>query len=605
METASESAAVPASTTRTVLELIEGFMRENAVLSAVGVLTTLVVPIQDVLLPHLTGRVVNAIRAQKKTGGGRGAVTAAFLAVGIAVAAIQVAFVGMDFVDAKLVPALQTHVRRRMLACVLDANDTKQAGELETGDLIAKFVKVPLAVSNWFETLKAMVPNALVYVAATVYFAWIDLRLGAGMALAVLVTFLSMAFNLRRCGAVSTLRDAAMNDLQERIDEVLHNLPAVFAGNQKLQERAAVWPLEERFERLYYDTMVCSTHVKLWMVPAAVGIVGFVLWRCHALLRSGRIDIGQLVSIFAVVLYMMVSMMRLVQHSRTLVFYWGIIQASLDALACETVRKSLIKPFEKRFIKSSEGPEGRPEGPEGPSRSPSGPPPILEFEHVTYSHAGAPRPVFADLSLAIAPGERLAVVGEMGSGKSTLVRLLLFLAEPSEGRLLLHGRPYADLGAERVRAAFGYVPQSAPLFDRTILENVRYGLPPDRPRPSEADVWAAAKELGVDGILASLPRGLATPVGKAGSRISGGQRQAVWLVRMLLLDPEIVVLDEPTSAMDPDSRAAVAAAIARLRGTVVFVTHDPKLVATAATTTFRLTVSPPRHPPTVAVTANS
>jgi ABC-type multidrug transport system fused ATPase/permease subunit len=574
----------PASTTRTVLELIEGFVRENAALSAVGILTTLVVPIQDVLLPHLTGRVVNAIRAQKKAGG-RGAVTAAFLAVGIAVAAIQVAFVGMDFVDAKLVPALQTHVRRRMLACVLDANDTKQAGELETGDLIAKFVKVPLAVSNWFETLKAMVPNALVYVAATVYFAWIDLRLGAGMALAVLVTFASMWFNLRRCGAVSTRRDAAMNDLQERIDEVLHNLPAVFAGNQKLQERAAVWPLEERFERLYYETMVCSTHVKLWMVPAAVGIVGFVLWRCHALLRSGRIDIGQLVSIFAVVLYMMVSMMRLVQHSRTLVFYWGIIQASLDALTCEPFRKSLIKSPEGR----PEGPEGRPDGmPEGPSRSPSGPPPILEFEHVSYSHAGAPRPVFADLSLAIAPGERLAVVGEMGSGKSTLVRLLLFLAEPSEGRLLLHGRPYADLGAERVRAAFGYVPQSAPLFDRSILENVRYGLPPDRPRPTEADAWAAARELGVDGILSSLPRGLATPVGKAGSRISGGQRQAVWLVRMLLLDPEIVVLDEPTSAMDPDSRAAVAAAIARLRSTVVFVTHDPKLVAAAATKTFDL-----------------
>ena len=160
---------------------------------------------------------------------------------------------------------------------------------------------------------------------------------------------------------------------------------------------------------------------------------------------------------------------------------------------------------------------------------------------------------------------------------------MLRLLEPTSGELLLHGRPYRSLPVDEVRATFGYVPQTAALFDRTVLENLTYGVPDG----SEADAWAAARELGLDGVLRSLPLGLATRAGKGGSHLSGGQRQAVWLVRMMLRAPEVLVLDEPTSAMDPASRAAVAAAVARFR-TVVFVTHDMRFVADVTTRTISL-----------------
>jgi ABC-type multidrug transport system fused ATPase/permease subunit len=208
---------------------------------------------------------------------------------------------------------------------------------------------------------------------------------------------------------------------------------------------------------------------------------------------------------------------------------------------------------------------------------------VVELRDVTFLHENSTLPSLDSASLVIREGDRVAIVGRMGSGKTTLVRLMLRLLDPTSGSVLLRGRPYTELSLDRLRGEFGYVPQGAALFDRTVLENALYGVPGggDRAEREEA-VWSAARAIGLDGVFASMPDGLATPAGKGGSRLSGGQRQAVWLVRMQLLRPSVLVLDEPTSAMDPATRSAVSAAVARFR-TVVFVTHDREFADAVAT----------------------
>jgi ATP-binding cassette subfamily C protein LapB len=226
---------------------------------------------------------------------------------------------------------------------------------------------------------------------------------------------------------------------------------------------------------------------------------------------------------------------------------------------------------------------------------------VVSLKDVTFVHEGQSEDSASlrSASLSIREGERVAVVGKMGSGKTTMLRLIMRLLEPTSGSLELRGVPYESLRVDDVRRAFGYVPQGAALFDRSVLENAFYGvdwvgmgavestgvegesrgkLEKDRLKA----FWKAAKELGVDGVLEALQDGAETRAGKAGSRLSGGQRQAVWLVRMRLLGPAVLVLDEPTSAMDPESRAAVSAAIARFP-TVIFVTHDMGFVDAVAT----------------------
>lgn len=556
---------------RVVRGLVASYAEDHPWLMAFGVASTFVTPIQDILLPHLTGGVVGAIKEAGENVGDAAkssAVLWAFVAVGAAIAVVQLAYFGVDLVDAKMFPSLMTHVRRRMLRCIMDSNDTAQEGELETGDLLTKFVKVPMTVGNWFESAKAIVPNVLVYIFAAVYFWAIDPMLGATLLVGVAATFASLVVNLRSCGDLSESRDVALNRLHERIDEVLHNLPAIFAAGQKRAEQEALAPLEDASESLYYRTVVCATAVKTWMVPIALLMVFVMLWRSLALLRSDRMAVAQFVAIFGVILYLMTSMMRIVQNSRSMVYYWGIIKSSIDTL------------------------EGCGRGDRGDNRRARGevvdepPGTVVTLQSVSYVHAGATRRALDSVSLSISEGDRVAIVGAMGSGKTTLVRLILRLIEPTSGRLLLRGRPYADMTAEQVRSEFGYVPQGAALFDRTVLENAFYGIkgaPEDHADRTEA-AWDAARLLGVDVVLSSLQQGLDTMAGKGGSKLSGGQRQAVWLIRMQLLSPSVLVLDEPTSAMDPGSRESVAAAVSRFR-TVVFVTHDISFVDAVATRT--------------------
>jgi ABC-type multidrug transport system fused ATPase/permease subunit len=561
---------------RVVWELLSGFARQNVAMTAIGAASMLVVPLQDVLLPHLTGRLLNAIRALQSARGndaaGRGVLWAAVAFVA-AVALVQVAFVGSDLNDARLLPAMQTFVRRSMLRCVVDSAPAHaHAGDVRSGELVTKFVKAPPSTTDWLMAFKSMVPNALVFVAATAYFAWLDPVLGAGVGVAVLAMAAIIVLNMRTCVAVSERREHAATAMHERIEELLRNLAAVQAGDQWDVELLALAGFESEFQELHRDTTTCSVLCRASLMLPTLAMVAFIVWRCFVLVRTGRLTAGSFVSVLIVVLYMMNTAVRLAHTCRDIVFYSGVIRAALDVLRCEG-GASHDRDQDQDFAQAQDR-----------DQTPPAYAAVVELRDVSFAWPGAASRqdnVLHRVSLRVWDGDRVAIVGRMGSGKTTLVRLLLAMLTPTDGTLLSGGRPYAELGARRVRRAFGYVPQSTTLFDRSVFENVVYGVDA---AVDEDDVWRAAAALGVDAMLRELPDGLSTPVGKSGSRLSGGQRQAVWLLRTLLKRPQVLLLDEPTSAMDPDSKSAIAAALARFPArAVIFVSHDPAFVAAVAT----------------------
>ncbi|MFC4784633.1 ABC transporter ATP-binding protein [Nocardioides sp. MAHUQ-72] len=196
-------------------------------------------------------------------------------------------------------------------------------------------------------------------------------------------------------------------------------------------------------------------------------------------------------------------------------------------------------------------------GPEGETL-PRGPIDV-RFEDVTFAYPGGP-PVLRDVTLDIAAGTRVAIVGETGSGKSTFAKLLTRLMDPSQGRVLLDGVDVSTIAHSSLRRGVVLVPQEGFLFDDTLLANVRYG----RLDAAEADVLASADELGLGDWLAGLPAGLATRVGQRGESLSAGERQLVALLRAHLADPDLLVLDEATSAVDPALEMRIGRALERL-----------------------------------------
>ena len=183
----------------------------------------------------------------------------------------------------------------------------------------------------------------------------------------------------------------------------------------------------------------------------------------------------------------------------------------------------------------------------------------VTFDAVTFAYPSAP-PVLHDVSMTIDAGTRVAIVGETGSGKSTFAKLLTRLMDPSEGRVLLDGIDVRDIAAHSLRSGVVLVPQEGFLFDDTITANVRYG----RLGATEEEILRSADELGLGDWVEGLPRGLATRVGQRGESLSAGERQLVALLRAHLADPDLLVLDEATSAVDPQLEMRIQRALERL-----------------------------------------
>lgn len=185
----------------------------------------------------------------------------------------------------------------------------------------------------------------------------------------------------------------------------------------------------------------------------------------------------------------------------------------------------------------------------------------ITFEHVTLQYANAKRPALKDLNFSVQPGEKIALVGRSGGGKTTLVNLLPRFYEAQQGRVLLDGVDVRDLSLKSLRQQFSLVSQDVILFNDTVFNNIAYGA---LRNATEAEVVAAAKAAHAWDFIQQLPNGLMSEIGDRGVRLSGGQRQRLAIARAILKNAPILLLDEATSALDTESERHVQAALDEL-----------------------------------------
>jgi ABC-type multidrug transport system fused ATPase/permease subunit len=201
----------------------------------------------------------------------------------------------------------------------------------------------------------------------------------------------------------------------------------------------------------------------------------------------------------------------------------------------------------------------------------------VALEDVSFGY-GAARPVLSGVSLRVRPGERLALMGPSGVGKSTLGALVARFFDPTEGRVTIDGRDARECSLAWLREQVAVVLQDTVLFSGTVHDNIAYATDASR-----EDVVAAARAAAAHEFICGLPMGYDTDLGPQGAGLSGGQRQRIGVARTLLRDPPVLVLDEPTTGLDADSETAVLDGLrALMRGrTTILITHSPRLASTA------------------------
>jgi ATP-binding cassette, subfamily C, bacterial len=201
----------------------------------------------------------------------------------------------------------------------------------------------------------------------------------------------------------------------------------------------------------------------------------------------------------------------------------------------------------------------------------------VRFDQVTFSYGV--KPVLKEVSLEIPAGRITTLIGESGSGKTTIADLLLGLFLVDAGRITLDGVSLEQIDLLRWRSMVGYVPQEVLLFNGTVFDNIALG----DPAIAEADVRRALEDSGALGFVDELALGIRAQVGERGTMLSGGQRQRIALARALVTRPALLILDEATSALDPETEAEICQTVRRQAGnlTVLAITHQPGWVAIA------------------------
>ncbi len=184
----------------------------------------------------------------------------------------------------------------------------------------------------------------------------------------------------------------------------------------------------------------------------------------------------------------------------------------------------------------------------------------VKFENVTFRYFHGGEPVLSEVTFEAAPGERIALLGATGSGKSTIINLLPRFYDPTEGRITVDGHDLRDIKVESLRKQIGIVLQETTLFSGTVRENIAFG----RPDASDDEIVAAAKAAQAHDFIVSFPDGYDTHVGERGTTLSGGQKQRVAIARALLLDPRILILDDSTSSVDLQTESLIQAALDKL-----------------------------------------
>ncbi|MDM0011942.1 ABC transporter ATP-binding protein [Variovorax sp. J22P168] len=428
------------------------------------------------------------------------------------------------------------------------------------GRITAKVMQTALAVRDTVFVLADVLVAMGVYVGTMIVLAAVlDAQLMLPFVVWLVLYVGALAFFVPRLGKVGKAQADARALMTGRVTDAYTNIATVKLFSHTQREAGFARAAMKEFMHTGYGQMRLVSAFEIvnhtLSMGLTAGMAGMSLW----LWSQGAVGIGAVAAATAMALRLQGMSHWIMWEMTSLFESIGTVQDGMNTLS--RPRTVIDAPAAKTL----EVPRGE-----------------VRFEHAGFRYGDAGRRVIDDLTLTVAPGEKIGLVGRSGAGKSTLVNLLLRFHDLDSGRILIDGQDIAGVTQDSLRSHIGMVTQDTSLMHRSVADNIAYG----KPDADEAEIRVAAGQAEAADFIESLGdpngrRGLQAHVGERGVKLSGGQRQRIAIARVMLKDAPILLLDEATSALDSEVEAAIQASLYRLMEgkTVIAIAHRLSTIA--------------------------
>lgn len=526
------------------------FIKKNWKLYIVYFIVLAAIPLNNTVLPHYYGEIINLL----KSGDFNAGKVSFIILLGVWIL-IQIFNLMSSYLNTYLMPKFQSFIRQYFFNKIIESY-SENFKELELGHIISKIIRSPSIVQNIFVEIRDFVfQNALIIISNFIYLTSHNRTLGMVFMASIVLIYIISYWYYKSCHGFIKKTEESFDDVHEQIQDTLQNLLSIYTCQKAEDEKDRVKEFNKITNKSQIETGVCNNKFRIIFSIAYIIIFIALNYTSYKLYRSGAIKLDAIVSIFIINYSIFNELSQFYYEAHSFMNVYTKVNHITKFIESLPIGNKKYKN-EKLNLGNKF---------------------LIKFVNVGYMPEGSDKWIYDSLNLTIKSGESLAIMGSIGSGKSTCVKLLVRLINHNKGKIFINNQEIRDLDVNDLRSQLIYVPQHPILFNRTLWENITYGIDKNI---KEEDIYKILKEVGLTDLLTVYKEKMHDKVGKLGSNLSGGQRQVVWLVRCLLRECKIIILDEPTSALDEKSRRNVEKLIKKLSisRTVIIITHDKELL---------------------------
>jgi ABC-type multidrug transport system fused ATPase/permease subunit len=525
--------------------LLLTFIKNNAFLFAIYfIFTFLQYPIHDIYIPDYYGRVINSFKDKTSS-------FTYFFKLLVLLYVLEWVFDGFAQVSLYYIaPSFSEFITGTMFEFIID-NYELDFDNIPVGEILSKIIRIPNILFDYINMIKYDVLRYIfVFANGFIHYYGVSTKLSLIYSFIVALNYIFIYVMFKNYNFYEKKSNYYQDHIYELLIDCLNNLTSIYAFNQEEEEKQNFYSKTfAKFKKILYATKSVSLSGNLiWGISMVLAflVMNYVMFQSYL---KKEINAEKTISTFIITF----SLIRMLENAEKLSYGYSRIYSQIKDSEdffnnISDVNRNEMK-MDKRTFKNGD----------------------IVYSHVYHKYKDTF--VLENVNLTIQKGENVAFIGQIGSGKSTMIKLLLGFQPLRMGHITIGCVDTNEISNKELRKYIFYIPQKPKLFNRTLYENIVYGL---KKPPSKDSILKLLEDLGLEDLMQEFGEKMDVSVGVEGNKLSGGQRQIVWLMRSMFRPSYILVLDEPTASLDPANKKKMISVIQKMSvgKTVIIVSHD-------------------------------